>query len=26
LFETKTKMNDIEFEKFLHNLLGLWPE
>jgi NAD(P)-dependent dehydrogenase (short-subunit alcohol dehydrogenase family) len=23
LFETKTKMNDIEFEKFLHNLLGL---
>ena len=23
LFETKTKMSDIEFEKLLHNLLGL---
>jgi hypothetical protein len=22
-FETKTKMSDIEFEKFLHELLGL---
>lgn len=25
LFETKTKMSDIEFEKFLYELFGLWP-